>query len=506
MPSQAIQLHFPTGGVVRRTSYQDGNSQYTTPDALNVWPDDAILQRERGGSRAGTELVGTAGVSAVQMIADRAYASGGSYVNEAVVASGGTLYSWDGSSFSSVGSGLGSLKNLTFADIESNLYIATGGTPKVYDGSSVTDLTATEGTIPSSCNLASNFNRRLVLSDGVNTYFSRQGDPTDWDYSPVDENDTQAAVALNLTDQGRLGEPVRALIFHHGCLLFGCNSSMWSLRGDPLWGGEVVQISNRIGVHSAMSWCYDPDGWLYFLSQDGLYFMEPGCGSAPRSISRERIPEELINVSRSTNTVSMGYDLRYRGVVLCIKKDSGTSTHWFIDTRMVKGGDSATGSMSFWPMQFSGYNPTACWSLRDAVGTGSDSTMWMGTSDGKVIRFNKTAVNDNGTTFNSYIDYGPFPLAAPGRDGILTKVQVMLSANSEEVVGSVRVGKNAEAAYNSSTAESKTFTASGLNQTWHCRRRGPSSVLRFSSNSDKDAPWSLEGVTAFRQDAGELRP
>lgn len=54
-PVRSMDLMFPVGGVVERFGYQK-QPPFTTPSALNVRPYDAILGRERGGSRPG--LVG----------------------------------------------------------------------------------------------------------------------------------------------------------------------------------------------------------------------------------------------------------------------------------------------------------------------------------------------------------------------------------------------------------------------------------------------------------------
>lgn len=516
MAEEAFSLHFPIGGVVRRSSYQDSRAEYTTPDALNIWPDDTAQERERGGTRPGVEEVDDFGGSAVNLISDVSWVNSGSLVRTVVAAAGGSLHSTTGTSFSSVGS-VSSSKNLCATDISQKLYIGGGAQVRVYTPAtnSLADLSSivTEGTAPTNCKLVAKFNNRLVLagdpSSPQNAYFSAMDDQTNWEYAP-DEDDVHPtnAFELNLTDQGRIGEPIRALIEHSSsCLLFGCDSSIWAMRGDPLDGGRVVNISNSIGVHSARSWCYDPDGWLYFLSpNDGIYMMEPGCGSTPRSISRERLPKELIDLDVSTHTISMSYDVRFRGIFLGVTKDSGTSTHYWIDTRTVRGSDSV-GNMSFWPTRLTELNPTSSYRLGFRASSGSESTTWIGTTDGKIIRFNRSVFQDDGASFPAYIDIGPFPVASPGRDGILARLQISLATGSEEVVASIRTGKTAQAAFEATAATSavRPLLISGLNPMWYVRRRGPNIVLRLESNGNGDAPWSVENIVAWRQDAGELR-
>jgi hypothetical protein len=52
MPDRVFNLHAPAGGVVRSLAYQN-QQPYTTPAALNVWPEDTLLGRQRVGQRPG---------------------------------------------------------------------------------------------------------------------------------------------------------------------------------------------------------------------------------------------------------------------------------------------------------------------------------------------------------------------------------------------------------------------------------------------------------------------
>jgi len=52
MRAEEISLRWPAGGVHKRAAYQN-QPPYTTPDALNVRPDDVQEGRERGGTRPG---------------------------------------------------------------------------------------------------------------------------------------------------------------------------------------------------------------------------------------------------------------------------------------------------------------------------------------------------------------------------------------------------------------------------------------------------------------------
>ncbi|MBK7363158.1 MAG: hypothetical protein IPJ01_12785 [Micavibrio sp.] len=193
----------------------------------------------------------------------------------------------------------------------------TGGTaswyitraPKVYDykTNALTQWTATvsKGFVPPTQPLICLYRDRLVLAGGSDSphlwYMSRQGDPLDWNYGATDP---ARAVAGLSSQAGVIGEPITALCPHGDiCLVIGCKSSLWILRGDPAYGGQIDNLSHNIGIVDKFAWTYVPNvsadnsGTLIFLSLDGVYMLGAGCGaSEPISISREKMPEELLHV------------------------------------------------------------------------------------------------------------------------------------------------------------------------------------------------------------------
>jgi hypothetical protein len=517
----ATKIQFPAGGLVRRLGYQN-QSPYTTPLCVNVWADDASVERERGGVRAGTEKAYTTDTGGLpNLIADVAYANSGSLAIKTVVANGGVLYYSNGTGLTAVSPSpaltLSTSFPLGYADLNQKLYILADNHADqrlcVYNpvDNTLVRVTLAAGSFPTKCRLLSNYNNRLIWAGDANNpqniYSSRQDAPGDYDYG---QEDSQAAVALNATDQGRIGEPITALIPHSkSCMIIGCTTSLWVINGDFGTNGTVERLSDNIGVVDGNAWCFDSEGYLYFLSPDGLYVMSPGCGDVPRSVSRERLPQELLNVNRTTHRVSMAYDVRYRGIFLSITATGSNSMDgWWIDTKQVAGGDSGGNAVSFWPTNFASndHHPVAIYAVRDGVqSTDGPSSVLLGCRDGYIRRFNRTASNDDGTSIVAYLDMGPFPLAPPGFEGLLQEVQVTLGETSGKVNCQIRAGQSAEEAYGAKALAAQALNRGGLNPSSYPRLRGQSAMIRLSNVGLAGSRFFLEDVMVRRTVASRRR-
>lgn len=190
--------------------------------------------------------------------------------------------------------------------------------PKIYDPSddSVVLWEASEGSLPMGCHLICAYRDRIVLAGqpAHMWYMSRQGDPLDWDYG-ADATDVGRAVAGTTSDAGRLAQPISAIAAHgDDYLLIGCVRSLWVMRGDPAYGGQIDNVSRVVGPVGPNAWCWGPGGEFVFLSRDGLYVLAPGAQGVPQSISREKLPDELLGVDGATQYVNVEYDVRARGV------------------------------------------------------------------------------------------------------------------------------------------------------------------------------------------------
>lgn len=378
---------------------------------------------------------------------------------------------------------------------------------KKYDpvANTLTVLTATDGHVPQGCPLLCHWNDRLVVAGGTkspnNVFLSRQGDVRDWDYSVV--NDAGAAIALSTGLAGQLGQPITAIWAHSDdCLIIGCTTSLWILRGDPGYGGRLDRLSPEIGVIGPNAYCYTPEGICYFMSQDGIYQMNAPCGSVPRSISRELLPESLLNIS-STDTVSMAYSVRYRGIYVFVSPSTAASpTHYFIDVKMLGNGDSGA-SAAFFPMTV----PSNCdaFTLHAKRDMRSDyDTVMIGCRDGYIRRFDRSVKQDDGTNFSWYFDLGPINLSDGYYQGLVGELVATLGSGSGPVNWALRVGDSAEQAFNATATASGTFTVAGMNPTERPRLSGGACVLRLS-NKDANTYAAFESLVFTRDRGGKLR-
>ena len=341
-----------------------------------------------------------------------------------------------------------------------------------------------KGSVPTNCTTIAAWRNRLVCveaSNPQNFKMSRQGDTSDWDYSA---DDAQRSIVGSLTAAGQIGEPIVALVpYHHNCLVIGCTSSLWIMTGDPAMGGTARRLDDQIGILGPKSWCLIAGGYMMFMSRDGLYVMPPGCGTAPTSVSRELLPEELINIDTSSKTVTMAYDIRYRGVHLFIHGGSSTS-HWFIDIKTRLEGDKVTAA--FWPVSYQAdHVASSCHTRRDF--TSNESPVVFGSHDGYLRHLKPSLDEDDGSNaISSHIVFGPFSLGdSTGMfEGKLSSICAALGQNSGDVTWSVHVGQTAEDAVDAAARESGTwkgYAGTGLQYRAHPKARGSFATVKITS-------------------------
>ena len=341
-----------------------------------------------------------------------------------------------------------------------------------------------KGSVPTNCTTIAAWRNRLVCveaSNPQNFKMSRQGDTSDWDYSA---DDAQRSIVGSLTSAGQISEPIIALVpYHQNCLVLGCTSSLWIMTGDPALGGTARRLDDQIGILGPKSWCLIAGGYMMFMSRDGLYVMPPGCGTAPTSVSRELLPEELLNIDTSSKTVTMAYDMRYRGVHLFIHGGSNTS-HWFIDIKTRLEGDKVTAA--FWPVSYQAdHVASACHTRRDF--TSNESPVVFGCHDGYLRHLKPSLDEDDGSNaISSHIVFGPFSLGDSSGmfEGKLSSICAALGQNSGDVTWSVHVGQTAEDAVDAAARETGTwkgYAGTGLQYRAHPKARGAFATVKISS-------------------------
>ncbi len=368
--------------------------------------------------------------------------------------------------------------------------------PKIYDpiAGTISLWTATAGQVPTGCPLIARRMDRVFLggaeiAPGV-WYAPRVGDELDFDYA---QNDSQTAVAGTAS---AAGVPARGLTAFapssDDYLIMACRESLWRLRGDPAFGGSLDALSQNIGIVGMNAWCWGPGGELIFLSMDGIYILPPGGNSKPISMSREVLPQELRNFDPDTTTINLEYDIQGRGVHIFLTPDStNQKIHWWMDWER----------KTFWPLTLTAdHEPMATCSLQSVAI--EDTGVIMGGRDGKLRRPSDLAEDDVGTSFTTYADIGPIPLAQDGMVGILISMEAVMAEDIGDVTWGVYPGLTYEATATAAVQITGTWTE-GLNTVVHCGGRGAGYVLRITGTAGRR--WALEQVIATTMDAGTRR-
>jgi hypothetical protein len=286
-----------------------------------------------------------------------------------------------------------------------------------------------------------------------------------------------------------IGEPITALIpYSDDYLVFGAVNSIWVLRGDPAYGGRIDAVSYDIGILSGASWCRTPDDSIVFLSRDGLYLLQAGAGGKPESLSRYRVPDELLNLDPATDRISMAYNLIQEGIHISRTPSSGLGEHWFMHWPEGALFKDVYPELS---------QPTAF--CQFALDQTAEKTLLWGGMEGFVFKHSQTLatdhngdVSDAGTvSVSSHVLLGPFMIGGGDYyNGILSEIIAVLAEDSGQVAWDLFVADTAEAAYDSGGAFASGTWRAGRNHLERPRARASAGVLRISSTSR----WAMESI------------
>lgn len=532
-PREFQDLHFPCAGLDRSLGFHAqpnrdiGGGVYSrsSAGALNVRAFEATAQRRRGGSRAGwTKLLNARVANAtwvvqhLQVVVGSGYdppgggdvqASQSGRVVTLVAVSQGQVFATTpgGTSWSQAANATGETPPLNYtgvlqsAVLNQRVWFADGTNYCYYDPATHTVYRwqASAGTLPfdSAGNtplLICRWRGSIVLSglllDQQNWFMSRLGDPTDFNYKPASFSAAQA-VSGNNAPRGLVGDKITALIpASDDVLIFGCDHEIWAMRGHPNDGGQIDQISKSVGMAWATAWCQDPEGAVYFLSnQTGVYRMEAATAT-PVRIGRA-IEQDLEAINTGENVIHMQWDHEFQGLKLWVTPAAapGATTHYFWDQR--------TGG--WWPDAFGDTNlDPLCSAVYDG-NLPTDRKMLTGCWDGYVRFQDRSAVDDDGTAISSYVFIGPI-LTRNFDDITLRSIQTVLASVSGSVTWSVHVGATAEAALAAPAVRSGTFPG-GRSLTFPVEKGGHAVYLKLSSTNR----WAMEWVRVLLTGRGLVR-
>lgn len=333
-----------------------------------------------------------------------------------------------------------------------------------------------KGILPVGSRIISRYRDRMVMTIKNRWFMSRAGDPFDW-YLGYSLDDEGRPMTDDVAEGGVIGQTITSVMPHtDDYCLFGTLSELWVMRGDPASTGAMERLSGVIGVIDNNTWCYGPQGELFWLSRDGLYRLSPGASSFPESISRERLPLEFQKLNPDLYIILMNYDVKRRSVDIWItpKQSQTANLHWFFDWEFP----------GFWPLDIP--SQMESWSaINYESDSQRDSFSLIGGRDGYIRKLSRSSSNDDGFGFESHVLLGPFQMGENDLyDGWLNEFVAVMADASGDAQWTVYVGKTPEEAYRNFQNDDYYQTGvltNGLNPTHRPRCRGHSLLFKISS-------------------------
>jgi hypothetical protein len=248
---------------------------------------------------------------------------------------------------------------------------------------------------------------RLVwyrFADSPHEYLmSAVGDPYNYDIAPPSSQSTATQAVLGSKSPrgtGQCPDIINVLIpFSDDTLIFGCESSVWRLDGDPMDNGRFVLMSDSTGISFGASWCKDENGVIYAFGTRGVVYRIAGKGLEP--ISESAIPTRLASIDFSAFRPLMVWDSEAQGFHLFLSPVDPT--------------DAAITEHYFWSRKLQGWYPESINSVNmqpvsSFIGEGESAAerkASIGCVDGYVRVFDKDATDDDGELILSRCLIGP---------------------------------------------------------------------------------------------------
>lgn len=162
-------------------------------------------------------------------------------------------------------------------------------------------------------------------------------------------------------------------------------------------------------------------------------------------------------------------------------------------------------SQSFWRISF----PSSSFDIAsimdyDPFASSTRGDLLIGSNDGYLRQFDRTAYRDDGNDIESFVIIGPLKMAEIG-EGIVQQLESVLDNASGDVTWELYVGNSSMDAVDTTKAPVATGTwGPGLNYTSRPRARGMAYCLKIK-NAETNDGWSLETVSAVETEGGRRR-
>ena len=371
-------------------------------------------------------------------------------------------------------------------------------------------VSKTYGTVPPRCRLIEMWRGRLVLArdpaDPGRWHMSAIGDVHDWDTFPQVANASQA-VSSTSSKAGTVPDIINAVVpWTDDILLFGGDSSIWALSGDPMAGGVMDLVTDETGMSFGRPYCKDPTGALWFFgSTGGLYMMQRG--SVPGRVSLGRIERQLREVNLADYYIQLQWNQVDEGVhIFQIPFGAGGTivNHWFYEAKAEAFHKDKFGVVGADKIQ-----PTAV--IRLDGDTADDRTLLMGCEDGRIRRWGKTSAgvipkSDEKTTssslaIDSYILIGPLVNDPTQYAQQVTELDAVLSSSQNGC--NFEIFTSDEPDVLGPPAATGSFSA-GRNDRRLIRTSGDHVYIRLR-NATAGECWAFEGASALVSYGGEVR-
>lgn len=301
------------------------------------------------------------------------------------------------------------------ASLYGEVFITDGRNRLVYNARLDTLLqmsAKTAGDLRPRARLISAWRGRLIwarFADNPSDWvMSAINDPYDYDLSPPVQGPLQAVQgSRSPKGTGQAPDIVNGLIpFADDSLIFLCESSIWSLDGDPMDGGRFWLVSNATGGAFGNAWCRDEFGTLFFMGSRGvIYRYSRSTGIEP--MSDNSIPERLRTIDFSVTRCEMSWSNEDQGFhVFLIPTDSvgAVREHYFWSRKMD----------GWYPDSFGDANMAPMCSVTGDGDSSSSRSVVLGCADGYLRRFDSSYDDDDGFPILAHCLIGPLqPKNAP---------------------------------------------------------------------------------------------
>jgi len=523
------QIHFPSAGVDRSQAFGRppnrevaGAYARTCQTGVNVRAFDR-LGRRRGGSRAGQSrylatrpggvrwvtqhlatIVTTGDASVAQL------SNSGRKVRLLAVSQGNIYWTEpEGTVWNSTTNNSGATPPLNITGVMYSTacvqkrWFVDGTNYVVFDPRTniVNRWEATSGSLPYDSSgrpaqLICTWRGRVVLArlflEPQNWFMSRVMNPLDYNYGS-NSNDSAQAVAGNNSPMGQIGDAVTSLIpYSDDVLIFGCDSSIYAMRGDPYHGGSIDLVTKRVGMAFGVPWAMDPQGRIFFFSSTGgVYAMSPNS----RADSVVRISQPIEQMVQAVNTGTHNVIMEWDDVgqelhVWVTKLAERADTDHFVWEERTKG---------WWVDRYANQDHNPLCSCVVDGNRPEDRTLVLGGWDGFVRKLDHEATTDDGTPIESEVIVGPLR-TKDFDDLVVDESQAVMADGSGAVAMEFLVGKTAEAAL-ASTPKPVATLAAGRNPVRATRVAGHAVYAKLSS----DVAWSMEEIRLRVKTTGKVR-